>query len=53
MFSTHLRITLTFSLILTRDSSKTSVETYCNSLSHRTQYSDQDVNPFFHSLHTQ
>ena len=50
-FHTHPRIPLTFSLNLTRgDSSKSCIETNCNSLLPPTHYSDQDLNSFFHSL---
>ena len=48
-FHTHPRIPSTFSLNLTRDSSKYCIATYSNSLTPHTQYSDQDLNPFFHS----
>ena len=47
---THPRNPLTFSLILSRDPCKKCIATYCNSLPHHTQYSDQDLNPSFHSL---
>ena len=50
VFHTHPRIPLTFFLNLTRDSSKTCIASYCNSLPPHTHYSDQDLNPLFHSL---
>ena len=50
VFHSHPRIPLTFSLNLPRDSSKTYMVSYCNSLPHHTHYSTQDLNPFFHSL---
>ena len=52
VFQTHPRILLTFSLNLTRDSSEFFIATNCNSLPPQTHYSDQDLNPFFHSLIT-
>ena len=45
-FHTHPRIPLTFSLNLPRDSSKSCIATYSNSLPPHTHYSDQDLNPF-------
>ena len=54
VFHTHpLCIPLPFSLSflnLPRGSSKTCMATYCNSLPPHTHYSDQYLNPFFHSL---
>ena len=50
VFHTHPRLQITFSLTLTCDFSKTCIATYCNSLPHHTQISNQDLNLFFHSL---
>ena len=44
------RIPLTFSLNLPRDSSKSCIAKYCNSLPPHTHYGDHYPNPFFHSL---
>ena len=52
VFHTHPRTPLTFSLNLTRDSSKSCSETYCNSLPPHTHYSGQDLNPLFQSILT-
>ena len=49
-FLTHARIPLTVSFNLTRDASTTCIATYCISLPTHTHYSDQVLNPFFHSL---
>ena len=49
VFHTHTHpSSINFSSHITRDSSKTCIATYCNSLP--PHYSDKDVNPFFHSL---
>ena len=50
VFHTHPRIPLTFSLNLPRDSLNKCRASYCDSLSPHTHYSNQDLNPFFHSL---
>ena len=52
VFHSHPHIPLTFSLNLTRDSPKACIATYGNSLPPHTHFSDQDPNPFFHSLIT-
>ena len=46
VFYTHPRIPLTFSLNLSRDSSKNCIASYCDSLPPPTHYSNQDLNPF-------
>ena len=50
VFHTQPCIPSTFSLNVTRDSSKTCIASYCNSLVPHTHYTDQNLNPFFHSL---
>ena len=48
VFHTRPRITLTFDLNLTRDTSKTCTSRYCSQLPEHSHYDKSDLNPFFH-----